>query len=52
MKSRPLTEKEIEELTYDKSIVINPCKNNCGNSRRHGSAYCQECSDKYKKIIK
>ncbi len=24
-----------------------PCKNNCGNIRRNGSAYCQECSDKY-----
>ncbi len=21
------------------------CKNSCGNERRHGSAYCQSCSD-------
>lgn len=27
------------------------CKNeNCKNNRRHGSAYCQECSDKHKAI--
>ncbi len=25
------------------------CANGCGNKRRHGSAYCQPCSDKYKK---
>lgn len=28
-----------------------PCKNNCGNHRRLTSAYCQACSDKYKKIV-
>lgn len=24
-----------------------PCKNECGNLRRDGSAYCQACSDKF-----
>jgi len=26
------------------------CKNlGCNNARRHGSCYCQDCSDKFKK---
>lgn len=29
---------------------LNMCKNvACPNGRRHGSAFCQVCSDKYKK---
>lgn len=24
------------------------CKNECGNERRHCSAYCEECSNKLK----
>ena len=33
----------------DKKFDINDtCKNDtCLNKRRHGSAYCQECSDKH-----
>ncbi len=23
------------------------CKNKCGDFRRHASAYCQKCSDKF-----
>jgi len=32
--------------------VANKCKVvSCEGERRHGSAYCQDCSDKNKKVI-
>lgn len=33
----------------DKTVIKLDIQNlACDNKRRHGSAYCQECSDKYK----
>ena len=35
-------------IEYTSKSKRHECKNQkCSNKRRNGSAYCQECSDKY-----
>jgi len=33
---------------YFSNTKLGLCKNNCGNKRRDKSAYCEDCSKKYK----
>jgi len=37
-----------ELLKTNSRTKLKLCKNECYNTRRNGSAYCQECSDKIK----
>lgn len=33
---------------YVSKTKLGECSNDCKNKRRHGSKFCQQCSDKYK----
>ena len=43
-----IEDKKDKEEEYTSATKRGECSNEgCENKRRHGSAYCQECSDKH-----